>query len=189
MLMIVNLQFLKSSFNRMRNLISPTPTLDQLRPVFIGHLGLKKFYHRHQTKTGHNVITPYGIGEIMTIIRLKNKILFSKYAYRIKLIDNVVVYFKEKELKYLVVYPVDFLDNKIPLLLSFADYMYGNPSGITEGEYVFRITTHGYAMMTNETRKKLEINKILSKLKGGKRFIKIMKAHNFHIVKKEKSNE
>ena len=69
--MLINkTQFIKTKwYMKLPFMISKQPSLEDLRPTFIGYLGLIKFYHRtYQTKTGHNVITPNGIGEIIEII-------------------------------------------------------------------------------------------------------------------------
>jgi len=161
------------------------PTLEDLRPTFIGYVRVIKFYHRiYHTKPGHNVVTPQGIAEIIEVIP-PELAPNNKHQYQVRLLDNVTAFFDENELKYIVVYPVEFYDNKLPILLSFADYLYANPSGITDGTYTFKVTGHGYAMMTDKTREKLEINKLLTKYKDGRRLLKVMKKHNYIITKKE----
>ena len=187
--MLMNkIQFKKPKWYERLPFITPNePSLDDLRPVFIGKLRVIKFYHReHQTKPGHNIITPHGIGEILEIITPEEREQ-KLYQYHVKLLDDVTAFYEETQLKYIVVYPIEFFDGKLPILLSFADYLYANPSGITDGQYTFKVTGHGYAMMTDSTRDHLEINKLLAKYKGGRRLLKVMRKHNYIITKKGKN--
>lgn len=183
------IQFTKPKwYNKIPGMISKQPSLNDLRPTFIGYLSVIKFYHRiYHTKTGHNVITPNGIGEIIEIISPDQR-NSAQYQYGVKLLDNITMFYDANQLKYLVVYPIDFYDNSAPILLSFADYLFANPSGITDGQYTFKITGHGYAMMTDKTRDYLEINKLLTKYKDGRRLLKVMRKHNYIITKKENQN-
>jgi hypothetical protein len=137
------------------------PTVDDLKPTFVGYLGVVKFYHRkYHTKVGHQVISPNGIGEILEIV--PPEITGNKYhQYLVRLFDGVKGFFYENQLKYLVVYPTDFYDNRLPILLSFEHYPYANPSGVKTGIYTFKLTGHGYAKMTDKTLDLLKINKIL----------------------------
>ena len=174
-------------FQKWPFMITKTPSVEDLRPHFIGYIRVIKFYYRpYHTKVGHNVLTPNGIGEIIEI--LYSKFNDDNHKYHVRLLDNVTAFYDPHQLKYLSVQPVDFYDNKLPILLSFADYPYANPSGMITGTYVFTLTGHGYAMMTDETKDKLEINKLLTKYKGGRSLLKVMQKHNYIITKKEKKN-
>ena len=188
-MLVNNIKFTKPKWHqKMPYLKSKPPSINDLKPTFIGYLGVIKFYHRkYQTKKGHNIITPNGIGEILEVVPPEKAVDSKKqYQYHVKLLDNVTVFYNENQLKYLVVYPIDFYDNKLPILLSFADYLYANPAGFTEGHYTFKITGHGYAMMTDKTRNYLEINKLLTKFKDGRRLLKVMSKHGYQITKKDK---
>ena len=167
-------------------MITKPPSIEDLRPHFVGYLRVIKFYHRvYQTKTGHNVITPNGIGEIIEIIHPEFRDV-NEHQYHVRLLDGVTAFYDAHQLKYLAIQPVDFYDNKLPILLSFADYPYANPSGMITGTYIFELTGHGYAKMTDKTRDELEINKLLTKYKGGRALLKVMRKHNYIITKKEK---
>ena len=165
-------------------LAAETVSIDDLRDGFMGYLGLVKFNPTPLTKPGQRVITPNGIGTIMSIIKKEYGPHVNKNRYSIVLRDKVSADFYAYQLKQVAVYPTDFYDNKVPILLSFHDYFYANPSGITDGIYSFTITTHGYALMTKKTREELEINEILSTFSEGARMIKTMRKHKFHIIKK-----
>lgn len=186
-MLIKDIKFTKPPwYQKIPGLQSKPPSVEDLRPTFIGYIGVIKFYHRiHQTKTGHNVITPNGIGEIIEIVPPQQR-HSEKYQYQVRLLDNVTAFFEEHQLKYIVVYPVEFYDNKLPILLSFADYLFANPSGITSGQYTFKLTGHGYAAMTDKTKDYLEINKLMVKYQNGRHLLKVMKKHDYEIIKKEK---
>ena len=180
------IQFTKRRwFHKSPFAISKEPTIKDLLPTFTGYLSVNRFYHTQKTKVGHLLITSNGIGEIVKITKPTDTIYLNKYRYSIKLMDNTVMHFNENEVKHLVVNPIDFYDNKVSIPLSFLDYLYANPYGITLGVYAFRLTTHGYAKMTDNTMKLLKINKILIKIPGGKRFLKIIKDNDFIIIKKD----
>ena len=188
--MLINeLKFTKPKWwQKLPFMIQKTPTVEDLRPTFIGYLGVIKFYHRSRhTKTGHTVITPQGIGEIIEIVAPEFRDI-NKYQYQVRLLDQVTAFFDEHVLKYLVVYPTAFYDNKLPILLSFQHYVYANPSGVTDGQYSFKLSGHGYAMMTDETLEILELNKLLTKYKGGRNLLKVIQKHHYIISKKEMKN-
>lgn len=183
-----NIKFTKPKWYMKLPFMKPqNPSINDLRPTFIGYISVMKFYHReYHTKPGHYIITPNGIGEIIEIIAPEKRDS-NEYQYHVKLLDNVTAFYEEHQLKYLVVNPIEFYERNLPILLSFSDYLYANPSGITDGQYTFKLTSHGYATMTDKTRDYLEINKLLSKYKGGRNLLKVMRKHNYIIIKKEKS--
>ena len=145
-----------------------------------------KFYHRPTTKPGHLVLTKdNGLGEIIEIIKPESKLL-DRYTYGIKLFrENIIMYFKSNDLKYIVVYPTDFKANKTPILLSFADYPFANPNGMITGRYTFNVTKRGYAKMTKETHSKLEINNLLHGSTKGKEINNYLIKNRLVIKKKE----
>ena len=187
-MLVKEIKFTKPTwFQKILLLQSKPPSLESLRPTFIGYIRVIKFYHRvYHTKIGHTVLTPQGIGEIIEIIppELRDT---NEHQYQVRLLDNVKAFFDAHKLKYLAVQPTDFFDNTMPILLSFADYPYANPSGMITGTYTFKLTGHGYAMMTEPTKDLLEINKLMIKFKSGRQLLKVMRQHGYQITKKEKT--
>jgi len=157
---------------------------------FIGTFGVVKFYHRPVTKPGHLVLTrENGLGEIVTIAKPEIKFL-DKYTYGIKLFkEDIIMYLKSNDLKYIVVYPTDFKANKTPILLSFADYPFASPKGMVTGRYTFTVTKRGYAKMTEKTYLRLGINNLLHRSKQGKEIYNYLIKHNLIIKKRDNEKQ
>ena len=148
---------------------------------FTGTLSVKRIRVTDKWKVGHFVLTPQGIGEIIQIY-YQLKIPTSVEVKLLK--SRITGVFKIKDLKKIVVYSNLVEKEQIPIDLSFLDYTYYHPYGITHGKYSFTLTNNGYARMTKQTKHFLEINRELNKTRTGINTVKLLKKYNCKLIKK-----